>query len=280
MGTTSVHLSHEGFERPYLLHTPETLPEPAPLLLELHGRGIDPERFDDLTGFRALADEQGFVVALPSAVGAVWNSRPYPGEVGRPDDVSYLLALIDDICGRVPVDRRRVYLAGMSNGAGMAARVACLAPEHITAFAQVAGTGPAALLAGGSPSQAVPILQIHGSVDHYIPYAGGVRQGLAARIVMRRAFGPSIGIDAWARFWVEANQATDGPHVSQLPPDTTTRTWHSPSTGADVVFHRVQGGGHTWPSGRFRLPRILLGRTSQSFDATRVVWDFLSRQTR
>jgi polyhydroxybutyrate depolymerase len=280
VGTTNIHLNHEGFERPYLLHTPDTLPDPAPLLVELHGRGIGAERFDDLTGFRALADDEGFALALPSAVGAVWNSLPYRGETGRPDDVSYLLALIDDICGRLPIDRRRVYLAGMSNGAGMAARFACLAPEHLTAFAQVAGTGPAALLAGGRPAQAVPILQIHGSADHYIPYAGGVRRRLGARLAMRRGFGPSIGIEEWARFWIEANQATDGPHVSQLSRDTTTRTWHSPATGADVVFHRVQGGGHTWPSGSFRLPRLLLGRTTQTFDATRVAWDFLSRQTR
>jgi poly(3-hydroxybutyrate) depolymerase len=70
----TVPLSHGGRERPYILHVPETAPAGRPpLLLELHGRGIDPIMFDRMTGFRALADIAGFVVAMPSPIDEIWS---------------------------------------------------------------------------------------------------------------------------------------------------------------------------------------------------------------
>jgi polyhydroxybutyrate depolymerase len=279
--TATVALQHDGRDRPYLLHTPRALAaEPAPLLVELHGRGIDAARFDRMTGFQPLADEKGFVLAMPSAVGGIWNSRPLPTDVDRPDDVAYLLALIDDICAHASIDRRRIYVVGMSNGAGMAGRFACLHPERLTAFAQVAGTGPDNLATRARPASPVPLLQIHGTADRIIPYRGGLRRRPLMRLLGHRSFGASVGVDDWAQFWAETNHANAGPEVSPLPPDTTVRTWRGPSGTAEVVFYRVNRAGHTWPSSRVRLPRVLLGRTSQTFDATRVIWDFLSAHAR
>jgi polyhydroxybutyrate depolymerase len=281
MPVATVNLHHDGRDRGYLLQAPPLLPpEGAPLLIELHGRGIDAARFDRMTGFAALAEEKSFVLAMPSAVAGIWNSRPLPTDVDRPDDVAYLLALIDDVCSRISIDRRRIYVAGMSNGAGMAARLACLQPERLTAFAQVAGTGPDDLATRARPACPVPLVQIHGTADRIIPYGGGVRRRPLLRLLGHRSFGASVGVDDWAQFWAEANHAGGEPEVSRLPPDTTIRTWRGPSGSADVVFYGVERGGHTWPSSRFRLPRVLLGRTSETFDATRVIWDFLSVHAR
>jgi polyhydroxybutyrate depolymerase len=279
--TTTVNLQHEGRSRAYLLHAaPPRPPDPAPLLIELHGRGIDAGRFDRMTGFKSLADEKGFVLAMPSGVDGIWNSRPLPTDVDRPDDVAYLLALIDDVCDRVSIDRQRIYVVGMSNGAGMAGRLACLHPERLTAFAQVAGTGPDDLATRARPTTPVPILQIHGTADRIVPYRGGSRRRPLMRLLGHRALGASVGIDDWARFWTEANHTGDEPEVSRLPPDTTIRVWRGPSGRADVVFYRINGGGHTWPSSRVRLPRVMLGRTSETFDATRIIWDFLASHSR
>jgi poly(3-hydroxybutyrate) depolymerase len=33
--------------------------------------------FDRWTGFSALADEEGFMLAMPSAIGEVWNDGRY-----------------------------------------------------------------------------------------------------------------------------------------------------------------------------------------------------------
>ena len=281
-GTVTVALRHDGRDRPFLVRVPSDLAGGrAPLLIELHGRGIDPFRFDRLTGFGELAAEEGFVLAMPSAIDEIWNDGRDPKRRGGPDDVGYLIAVIDALCARLSIDDRRVYLVGMSNGAAMAGRFACERADRLAALAQVAGTVAADLAARSRPPCPVPIMQIHGSEDRYAPYGGGSRRGLRAHLIIRRAFEPSIGVDEWAEFWVKANRATEGPELSSVDPDTSVRRWRCPdSPSSEVVFYRVVGGGHTWPGSRVPLPRALLGRTSRSFDASTTIWRFLAGQRR
>ena len=253
-----------------------------PLLLELHGRGIDAAKFDRLTGFGSLANELGFVLAMPSAVAEMWNDgRSHSSKWARePDDVGYLTAVIDDVCARATIDSARIYVVGMSNGAVMAGRLACILSERIAAVAQIAGTAGVASAATYRPSRPVAVLNIHGTADKFAPYVGGIAEGLGARTVLRRAAGTMVGIDDWAEFWVAANGALDDLGVSELPPDTTIRTWRGASCESDVVFYRVEGGGHTWPGSRIALPAFMFGRTSRTFDATKVAWEFLAGHTR
>ena len=278
----SVPLVHDGISRPYLLQAPPSNGAvPVPLLVELHGRGIDAVQFDRLTGFGALAEEAGFALALPSAIGEVWNdgrlrSPRWPVE---PDDIGYLTAVIDEATARLPIDPRRIYVVGMSNGAVMAGRLACELASRIAAFAQVAGTAGVGVVADCHPARPVPILSIQGTADDYAPYEGGTRPTLRAQVILRRAAGPSLGVDDWAQFWVAANGAADGPLVNKLGPDTTVRRWHGPTASSDVVFYRVEGAGHTWPGNRMALPALLFGPTSHTFDATREIWAFLSTHT-
>ncbi len=283
----SVELEHDGIRRPYLLQMPPNSPAldtpatPVPLVLQLHGRGIDPVRFDELTGYGALAEQVGFALAMPSAIGEIWNDGRNAGPPGtRADDVGYLAAVLDDAILRTPIDPRRIYVVGMSNGAAMAGRLARELSERIAAMAQVAGTASADLAAVRQPALPVPILSIHGTADSTAPYGGGVRRGLVSHLMIRHAAGPSVSVDDWARFWVAANRATEGPDEQQLPPDVAVRTWHGPTSSSDVVFYRIDGGGHTWPGSHFTLPAFLFGRTSHTFDATRVSWDFLAAHRR
>jgi polyhydroxybutyrate depolymerase len=279
VSSTSAHtiaMVHGTLDRPYLLHVPRTpTPDAMSLVVELHGRGIGAEPFDRLTGFRRLADEAGFALALPSAVDEVWNDGRSPAAAGV-DDVGYLAAVIDDVAARVPIDGRRVYVVGMSNGAAMAGRLACELTDRIAAVAQVAGTAAVDVVAACLPSRPLPILQIHGAADRYARYDGTAPRGLITRAILQGRVGRSLGVDAWARLWIEANAASNGPLVESISPDTTVRRWHGATPASDVVFYRIEGGGHTWPGSDFHLPRILFGRTSHTFSATRVSWAFLA----
>jgi polyhydroxybutyrate depolymerase len=280
----TVSLTHAGRERPYLLRVPTRhRAERAPLVLQLHGRGIDPVTFDQWTGFSNLADSEGFALTMPSAVGEIWNDGRYRGdgwdEIHARDDVGYLVAVIDDACVRLPIDPSRVYVVGMSNGAPMAARLACEHAERFAAIAQVSGTAAMDVAAGCRPQVPVPILQIHGSSDRYAPYAGGRARGLRARLFLRHPAGPCVGVDAWAQQWVDANDAHDGPRAEVLPPDTTIRRWTGRSPRSDVAFYRIEDGGHTWPGNRAWVPPFF-GRTSRAFDATTVIWAFFAAHAR
>jgi polyhydroxybutyrate depolymerase len=276
-GTVEVGLRHQGRARQYLLHAPAGPRTPAPLLLELHGRGIGPIMFDRWTGFSALADEEGFVLAMPSAIGEVWNDGRYRGpdwpEHQAIDDVGYLLAVIDDVAGQRAIDPARIYVVGMSNGATMAGRLAWEHAERIAAVAQVAGTAAAEIVAQHDPATPLPLLEIHGSRDRSVPYDGG-RAALWMRLFVRRPSRPVLSVDEWARRWVDRNGAVEGPLVETVGPDVTVRRWRGPSAASDLAFYRVEGGGHTWPGAREWMPPHL-GRVSRSLDATRVSWGFL-----
>jgi polyhydroxybutyrate depolymerase len=279
-GFSLVNFAHAGETRPYYLYVPAAVrAAAAPLLLELHGRGINSLMFDRMTGFHATAGQHGFVLVLPTAIDETWNDGRDPRGQAR-DDISYLLAVIEDVQKRTPVDEQRVYAAGMSNGATMTGRLACEHPAPLAAIAQVAGTAAAAIVEGARVSRPVPIINFHGAADRYAPYTGGNRHGLRARILVRRAWRPAIGVDDWARFWIAANRAINGPQLHVLPPDTSARTWHGDTPSSDITFYRIDRGGHTWPGSSIPLPRLLMGRTSHTINATSLIWNFLSSHTR
>jgi polyhydroxybutyrate depolymerase len=279
-GTAEILLRHRDLDRSYFLHTPgPDASDPAPLVLVLHGRGIPPLMFDRWTGYSALSDKKEFLLAMPVAVGEVWNDGRYRGpswkEVEAVDDVGFLHGVIDDVRGRHAVNPSAIYVVGMSNGAAMAGRVAWERPGRISALAQISGTAAAAVIVGDGPGVPVPILQMHGTRDRWAPYAGGRARGLVARLVLWRPGGPSLGVDEWARRWVVHNHATQGPMIETLEPGISIRHWRGQSPSADVVFYRIDGGGHTWPGARGWIPPHL-GRATPTLNATRISWEFLS----
>ncbi len=209
-------------------------------------------------------------MAMPSAVDEIWNDGRFSGRWAEVDDVGFLRSVLDDARAHVPTTTDRVYLVGMSNGATMAARAACEMGDRITALAQVAGTAALEVAAACRPAAPPAILSIHGTADRYAPYGGGTARGVLARLVLRGRTGPSIGVEAWARHWVEAHQAAATPTTERVAPDTVRRAW-----GPDVVFYRVEGGGHTWPGAGTWVPPIL-GRTSRSFSATDAILRFIA----
>ncbi len=277
--TVEVALRHEGRERPFLLHIPASASPPAPLVIELHGRGIAPLMFELWTGYSALSDEAGFVLAMPAAIDEIWNDGRSGGPRRiRADDVGYLLSVVDHLADAGTVDPSRVYVVGMSNGANMAGRLAWERPERLAAIAQVAGTAAVGVVAEPVPSAPIPVIQIHGTRDRANPYAGGRRTGLLMRLLVRGASGPVVGVDAWAERWASVNGATAMP-TEAIGGDVTVRRWSGPTPASDLAFYRIDGGGHTWPGARAWMPPHL-GRVSRTLDATRVTWEFVAAHRR
>jgi len=68
------------------------------------------------------------------------------------------------------IDRHRVYVTGMSNGAMMSYTLACELSDRITAIAPVAGDLPAVPC---RPARPISVLAINGTADPLVPYTGG-----------------------------------------------------------------------------------------------------------
>ena len=260
-----IGLESSGTSRAYLLHAPETAAKPIPLLLALHGRFQTATSARSITGFEAVADERGFVVAFPAALGGGWNAGTCcsTGSDENVPDLAFLDDVISDVAARTPVDLRRVYVVGLSNGGMMSYRYGCERAGRIAGVGVVAG----AMVADESfaqpappdcrPESAVALLHVHGTADTTVNPAGGYQDGLASDTT---AMSDSVASYASAAGCQRAN----GTQIGAL-----TRLAYggcATSAGKGVESVSIEGFGHGWT------------REGFGYDTTVEIWDFLDRQ--
>jgi polyhydroxybutyrate depolymerase len=269
-------LNVSGVTRQYILHVPTGVgTTPAPLVIVLHGGGGNGSSMERYSRFDGVADREKFLVAYPDGLDRGWNDGR--GEIGHSsDDVAFIAALIDDVSRLAKVDRKRVYVTGISNGGMMSNRLACELSDRIAAVALVASSGGAVAMKTCRPAKPLGYLIIAGTADPIVPYSGGT-----VRILGGRSRGEVVGAEATIRFWAKANQCSDESTTRALPERTTDGTSVSVQEFANcempTKLYRVEGGGHTWPSGRQYLPKRIIGNTSTQIDATEVIWGFFSK---
>ncbi len=243
-----------GLLRHFVLVVPEAAARPAPLVIVFHGFMASPREVEELTGMSALAEEDRFVVAYPEGSGLPrsWRADPRRGD----RDVLFtrdLVALLDEA---VDVDRGRVYAAGMSNGGGMAARLACDASDLVAAVGAVAAAYPTG---DCSPGRPVPVIAFHGTDDPIVPYEG---------------WAPLLpAVEDWATGWAGRNGCGSDPGTEALAADVTGVLWDDCDAGAEVLLYTVAGGRHGWPgSGR----DTGWGASTDSVDASVLLWEFFA----
>jgi polyhydroxybutyrate depolymerase len=240
-------------ERPYGLHLPRTWDRSvaAPLVVMLHGYGSSGEAHAESFHLPALSDEAGFVLAYPDGLvdsrgKRFWNATEACCDFdGRGvDDVAYVTYLIDDVSSRMPIDARRIYVVGHSNGGFMAHRLACELAPRIAAIVSIAGAGrkdPSRCV----PSEPVSVLEIHGDADDIIRTAGGRVFDMSGREYP----GAVDTVTAWAkRLGCDpAMRPAGGPlDLDEVVagPETTEADFTSCRGGVDVALWTVHGGDH------------------------------------
>ncbi len=57
-------------------------------------------------------------------------------------------------------------------------------------------------------------------------------------------------------------------------------TYDQCAKGGEVEYYRVRGLGHIWPGGTNRLPEKLVGKPSDTLNATDVIWEFFKAHPR
>jgi polyhydroxybutyrate depolymerase len=228
-----------GAKREYILDVPDAVRPhtPVPLLLDFHGFGHSGAGVWNVSAFRELSAQAGFITVYPEGLpvhlrihgveqeGAGWEMFTVDGN----RDLAFVRALLDDLEHRYCIDRARIFSTGFSNGAFFSALLGCTLSDRIAAVAPVSG-GP--LYVPCTPARGVPILIQHGRQDSLIP----VDRARAAR-------------DDWLKInQCTAEKSADGPSCERW---TVCRP--------DAVVEYCEGDfGHAWPP-----------------EATRRVWTFL-----
>jgi poly(hydroxyalkanoate) depolymerase family esterase len=129
----------------YLLYLPSTTASgPLPLVVMLHGCEQNASQFAQGSGMNQLAEEKGFAVLYPqqslrSHRNRCWTWYDNATQAGG-GDVELIVGIIEKVTRDHAIDRRRIYIAGMSAGASMANIVALNHPYLIAAVGLHSGT--------------------------------------------------------------------------------------------------------------------------------------------
>jgi len=272
-----------GWSRSALVHVPPGLDSaPTPLLVVIHGAFSTAGAMEQETGFSALADREGFVVAYPEGIGLFgylehWNAGHCCAKAAAEDwdDVGTVLRLLASLDQRLPVDRSRVYLAGMSNGGMLVYRLAAEHPEIFAAAAVMSGTigsSVEGVTAWTLPTPALPVpfLIAHGRADRHIPFAGGTSP-LKGGERSYRSFDDAVA------FWRTADGCNQTPDlISWEAGAIATRSWDDCRAGSRVRAVALTDWGHVWP-GPAAIAARPAGDPLRRFDFGLACWTFLSQ---
>ena len=266
-------------ERSYLLHIPEGFDgrKPYPLLLGFHGGNGSGEKFAGQTGLGVVADREGFIAVFPDGIEHNWNDGRDTTDAYKAgaDDIKFVRLLVERVKVRLPVDEKRIYAIGVSNGGIFSQRLGCEMADVFAAFGSVVGPIASNLAPRCSPSRSISVVGIQGSADPGIPINGGEQGGFGGR----GDGGFVESADATMRLWAHKNGCPAAPVISDIPPKVSDGTSvkkyiYSPCrNGTEVHYYIVEGMGHGWPPKKPQSER-LAGPASQNIDATEVIWEF------
>src|SRR5262245_9081284 len=269
--TTGITIQSGGLTRSYNVRIPPAYDGTVavPLVLDLHGSGSSAQLQEAVSGFRALADANGFIVAYPNGEFQQWNAGVCcdPAASAGVDDVAFARDVVADIASKANIDPLRVYATGLSNGGGMAHRLACEAADVFAAAAPVAF--PLALdpLTACQPVRPISVLHFAGLTDQIIPYDGGV----ATSPVTGQMFVVPPAPASFA-YWATADGCTDGPPdmIEDLGNGASCDTYTPCAAGVAVGLCSIHG---TALNGHF------LYANSDGVNVAQRAWDFMSAFT-
>jgi len=292
-------LRFDGLTRDFRLHVPPAASSgrPLPLVLNLHGATQNGQLEEITSDMDPNADQNGYLAAYPDGTRISKVLTPDPvakqaqygwnaGECcGLPvtrhiDDVGFLLRVISDVAARTPVDLRRVYVTGISNGGMMAYAMASEASDHVAAISSVSGQVELPTI---HPTRAVPTMEFHSVDDPIAKWQGVPNANPKLRLSVME------GIDQW----VKADRCGSSPHdgspivgaprsISQGETATLV-TYDGCRSGSEVELWRFTGSGHVWPGSTLNTGPpdtwILagVGRGTVLVDANEAMWKFFSR---
>ena len=280
-------------QRDYFLYLPAKVGwrDRVPLVVMLHGCSQDAYTFAQGSRMNELADEHRFLVLYPQqSVHAnalrCWNWFE-PRTARGAGEAAAIAALVHEVARRYPVDRSRIYVAGISAGGAMTTILALCYGALFAACAIVAGvmyraadsalTGARAMRSGApaSPESAadeaarrlsrkvrfVPALVMQGTHDSV------VHPRNAEQIIRQfRRFAELLG--------TPPEPQTD---AAEQRIDSGGRRYRQRDyVRSDQLLLRsilIEGLGHAWSGGDARLHF----NDAALPDASRLIWDFLSK---
>jgi poly(3-hydroxybutyrate) depolymerase len=134
-GRTMGSIASSGGNRSYIQYVPRGYDgmKPVPLVVDLHPFSVGASFAESSSGFRQLADMEGYAYLAPQGQGNEWDS------VGEKDE-KFIRDLVKDVTMKGCIDLRRIYATGCSNGGAFSFLLMCTAEDVFAAVAPMCGT--------------------------------------------------------------------------------------------------------------------------------------------
>lgn len=133
----------DSVQREFIISKPSgTVPSGGYLLVFMfHSSGGDGEKFYDASGCKEKGEAEKFVTVFPSSLEyffyndssklvktTKWKNGEALSELGpgqyMKDDIHFVRVMLDTIQKTLPIDQKRIYASGFSNGVGFVSKLA------------------------------------------------------------------------------------------------------------------------------------------------------------
>jgi polyhydroxybutyrate depolymerase len=266
-------LEVEGDVRTYVVNLPRSYGEQSavdfPVVIALHGTGGSAHQMETSYGLTEKADQENYVIVYPDGVSSTgifgirsWNAGACCDYAmyEQVNDIGFIRQLIEKLAEDFHIDRKRVYVIGMSNGGMMAYRVACELSHKVAAIGVVSAT--MIMDRPCTPERSVPIVHIHSGLDNKVPLNGGIGIG--------GYHFPAV--DSVMRVWSSLNHCDESASVTD---DGAVRHTQWQCDHSALEQYVTYDGGHSWPGGRQSGVRGDV--PSAAINANDVIWSFLGQ---
>lgn len=275
-GDYSIVMLSGGLPRTYLVHVPASYrgDHAVPLLLDLHGftsYAADERKY---SGQLAQSDKRGFIAVWPDGIALSWNAYGCcaVGDAVRTDDVGFLRGVILALKGRANIDADRVFVTGISNGGGLAQRMACESADLVRAVASVSfplNTNTC------RPAKPISVTEIAATDDKTIGYYGstpaipGLPNDLAG--VPLGVQGARESLAEWKRI----DGCSDDLTRRQINDEVRSESYRSCNGGVNAELVTVSGGKHVLYGGYVGLGYD--GSYFPPIDVSEYIWEDVFR---
>jgi len=240
-----------------LTYVPDHLPASAPLVVLLHGCTQNGISFDKGMGWSTLADRFGFALLLPEQH---WINNPLrcfnwfrPEDTGRDGgEALSIKQMIDRMLQDYGLDRRRVYVTGLSSGGAMTSVMLATYPD---------------VFAGGAVLAGVPYRSADNMQEAFESiFQGRNRTSREWGDLVREASshqGPWPRVSVWhgdadsavkplnaeeiVKQWTDVHGVAGGPHIERSLDGHRHRVWQGTDGEHLVESYTIRGMSHGAP---------------------------------
>lgn len=263
----------DGMKRNYYVFLPPNYnPQKSyPVLFVFHGGLRNAPNILQTTGLRNYQKEYDFILIAPNGLGRfneetflTWDAGNCSGYAHyiHADEPLFIKSIIEQVSDLYNIDKKRLYLTGMSNGAMVCYKLIRTLPGVFAGIAPVSG---AMNRDNPPPYKPVPVIIFHGTADMRILYNGGTPRDFWEE--KQRVDRP---VSYAVNFWVKNNKCNPIP-IQTKKGNVVITKYTSCENNADITLYTIIGGKHAWPGGK--RDSIIGDRPSKEINASKIILD-------